>query len=324
MSISTKILIILGAILTIGALSFIIYKQNEISTRQTAIENQVVAQKELMDGIVRSSNTYATSADIEKFITANNVNLKAIKDDLSRLNASVTAVNAIIVSSSGQHQVNVPNTSTGPTNPNPVDPKNPDPYGYQTHQENLDLAENFGGTEVPIGNVGFSAWQKAPWTINVLPRDYHVTTVIGTDENQRTYVYNKFGVKVGDKEYDVKIAKAETKQEYPTAKFSWFNPRLMIGSDVGVNINQVKGEFAPSLNIGIMSYGQFLKQPDWSIIQVGVGAGLVSQKPQFSITPFAYNVGKNIPLMNNMYIGPSLHVNTAGDISVMGGIRVGM
>jgi len=324
MSLFTKILITLGAILTIGALSFIIYKQNEIANRQIAIEAQVVAQKDLIDGITRSSNTYATKDDIDKFIAANNVNLKAIQDDLDKLNASVTAVNAIIVSSSGQHQTNVPTTSTGPDNPNPVDPKNQDPYGYQAHQENLDLSEDFSGTRVPIGSVGFSAWQKSPWTINVLPREYHVTTVVGTDENQRTYFYNKFGVKVNNKEYDVKIATAETKQEYPTAKWSWWNPRLFIGADAGINVNQVKGEFAPSLNIGIMSYGQYKTQPDFSVLQVGVGVGLVSQKPQFSVTPFAYNVGKHIPLMNNLYVGPSLHVNTDGDISVMAGVRVGM
>lgn len=326
MSLSTKILIWAGAVLTIGLLAFIVYKQVEISNRQQAIETQVVLQKQLVDNIVRSQSTYATKDDIDKFIKDNGVNLKAIQDDLDKLHAEVNSVNAIIVTSNGQHGTNIPSTGTGPVNPNPtpVDPSNPDPFGYLAKQQNLDLNEDFSGVKVPIGSVGFSAWQKAPWSLTVLPREYHVTNVIGTDENQRTYVYNKFSVKAGDKTYDVKIASAQTEQVYPEAKWSWWNPRLFVGADGGVNISQPKGEFTPSINVGIMSYGRYKTQPDFSILGVGVGYGTISTKPQLIVTPVTYNIGKHIPLMNNTYIGPSLHVGTNGDISIMGGIRVGL
>ena len=171
------------ALLVVGALVFIIYKQNEISVRQQAIETQIVGQKDLIDGIVRSQSQWATKDDLDKWITSNGVNLKAIQDDLSKLHAAVTAANVISVVSSGQNAHNVQSSGTGAANPIST---TTDTYGYLAKTQLLDLHENFGGTQVPIGQVGFSAWQSAPWSISILPRNYKITNVIGADENQRT------------------------------------------------------------------------------------------------------------------------------------------
>lgn len=322
MSIFTKILLSIGAIIVMIALAFIIYSQRQISERQISIETQLVKQKELVDGITRSQNEYATKDDINKFIKDNNVNLKSIQDDLGRLGASITAANIVTVHSSGQVTNNVPSTTTGGINPVPV--TIPDPFGYLHSTQLLSLNENFGNTLVPIGQIGFSAWQQAPWNVDILPRTYKVVNVIGTDENQRAYVYNKFTVQVNNKSYDVKIDTAETKQEFPEAKWSLWNPRLFLGMDGGVTIQKVKGEFVPNVNVGIMSYGRYKNQPDFSVLQVGVGYGTVSQNIQFNIMPAAYNIGKHIPLMSNMYLGPSIHIDTGGAISIMAGIRVGL
>jgi hypothetical protein len=324
MSLSTKILIWLGGIVLVGALGFIIFKQIENSNRQLAIESQMVEQKQLIDGIVRSQSQWTTKADLEKYITDSGVNLKAIKDDLEKLHAEVNAVNVIVASSQGQHGTNIPSTGPGPTNPNPVDPKNPDPYGYMKAQQNLALNEDFGTLKVPVGTVGFSAWQEKPWNIDIKARDYQVATVVGLDENQRSYFYNKFTVKVDDKVYDIPIKTAVTKQEFPEAKWSWWNPRLFIGVDGGVGLTPVRGEFTPSLDVGIMSYGRYKTQPDFSVLQVGAGYGTISQRPQLVITPVMYNVGKSIPLMNNAYIGPSVHIGTDGNVGLMGGLRVAL
>lgn len=332
MSLSTKILIWLGVIVTLGALGFIIFKQNEISNRQAAIESQVVAQKQLVDGIVRSQSTWTTKDDMDKFIKDNGINLKAIQDDLDKLHGEVQAVNAIVVSSNGQHQGNLPSTGTGPVNPNPPTPvpcvngvcPNQDPFGYQKLQQDLALNEDFGGTKVPIGSVGFSAWQQAPWSIDIKPREYHVSTVVGTDENQRQYYYNKFTLKVDNKDYEIPIKSATTQQIYPEAKFSWFNPRLYLGVDGAVGLNPVRGEFTPNLSVQLMSYGRYKTQPDFSILQVGGGYGTVSQRPQLTIAPVSYNIGKHIPLMNNTYLGPVISVGTDGNVFVGGGLRVGL
>ena len=321
---------IVGAILLFCGMGFIILKQQENATRQLAIQTQMVQQKELIDGITRSQAQWATKADMDKFITDNGVNLKAIQDDLNKLNANVTAANQITVVSNGQVGTSIPTTHTGTANPNPTPPTTCadgtvcDPNGYQKKEQDLDLAEDFSGTKVPIGTVGFSAWQAAPWSVNIKPREYDVTNVIGTDENQKVYVYNKFGVKVDGKPYEVPIKTAQTVQEFPTAKFTFWNPRLFLGVDGGIGVNPVRGEFAPTVSLGIMSYGQYKTNPDLSVLQVGVGWGTISQRPQLVITPVAYNVGKHIPLMSNMYLGPSVAVGTDGEVTIMAALRVGL
>ncbi len=324
MSLKTKILIWVGAVLLVAALGFIIYKQFEISSRQEAIEKSNVEQKQLLDGIVRSQNSYTTRDDLEKFIKDNGLNLKTIQEDLKKLNAELQAFNVAVSSSKGQVGTNIPTTPGPGTNPNPVDPTNPDPFGYMKRQQILTLNEDFASVKVPIGTVGFSAWQKDPWDIDIKAREYKASTVVGTDENQRTYVYNKLTVTTDGKEYALPITQSQTQQVYPESKMSWFNPRLYLGVDGFVGVNPVKGEFAPSLTVQIMSYGRYKTQPDLSILQVGAGFGIVSRRPQITVTPISYNVGKHIPLMNNLYIGPTLGVSTDGNVLLGGGIKVGL
>lgn len=327
----TKILVSIGAVLLIGVLGLILYNQEKIKTQQLAIQSQIVAQQQLVDGIVRSQSQYASKADIDAFAKANDINLKAIQDNLSGLNAQVTSINIAVATSQGQHGTGVPSTPPGPGNPHnpdPVDPANPDPFGYMKNQQNLALNEDFGTVKVPFGSVGFSAWQKNPWSYDIAPREYNVDTVVGTDENQRQYFYNKFTVKTGDKTYDIPIKTATTKQEYPTAKFSFWNPRLLMGLDGGANLTRkdgITGEFTPHIGVGIMSYGQYKTTPDFSILEVGVGYGAVNKTGELVITPVAYNIGRNLfsPLMNNTYVGPSVSVGTDGSFGVGAGLRVG-
>lgn len=338
MSLSTKILIVIGTILTLGALAFIIYNQHQLSQQQTAIQTQIVQQQQLVDGIVRSQNQYATKDDMSKFASDNGLNLKAIQDNLSQLNAQLSSINVITADSTGQHNTNLPSTGTGTANPNPTNPvvvscpnggtttcPNQDPFGYQQKEQDLNLNEDFANLKVPFGQVGFSAWQPNPWSLNISPREYNVDTIVGTDVNQRQYFYSKFTVNVGGKTYDVPIKNATTKQQYPTATWSWWNPRLLMGLDGGVNIQHVQGEFTPHIDVGIMSYGQYKTTPDFSVLEVGLGYGTVNKTLEVVVTPVAYNVGKNFfsPLMNNTYVGPSLSIGTDGSFGAGLGVRVG-
>ncbi len=333
MSLINKILITLGVFVVLGMLSVIIYQQIQINKRQQAIEAQVVAQKQLVDGIVRSQNEYTTKKDLENFIKDNGINLKAIQDDVKKLRAEVIAANVVTVISKPQNGTFIPTTNTGPDNPNTTPPTcqdgkpcpNADPYGYLKSQQNLLLSEDFGTVKVPIGSVGFSAWQDKPWTLDIKSRTYSVSNVIGVDENQRTYFYNKFTVTVGDKTYTVPITKAETKQEYPDPKWYFWNPRLYLGVDSGITLSApLRGEISPGVSLAIMSYGKFKTQPDFTVLGLGVGYGAINKSAQFSLTPFTYNIGKHIPLMTNVHLGPSLQINASGDFSVMGSIKVGL
>jgi hypothetical protein len=332
-----KILIGIGSTIVVLMLGYMIYNQEKIKSQQTALQSSIVAQQTLVDGIVRSQSQYATSADLAKFAADNDLNMKAIQDNLKTLNSQLASINVITATSTGQNTTNVPTTSTGPSNPKPSTPvvvactggtatcPNQDPFGYQAKQQNLVLNEDFSNIKVPIGTVGFSAWQQNPWDVQVVPREYNVDTVVGVDENQRQTFYNKFTVKVNNKDYDIPIKTATTEQVTPKATFSFWNPRLLVGMDGGVDVNAVKGAFIPSLNLGIMSYGQFKTTPTLSVLEVGIGADVVAKTGELVITPVAFNFGNKFfsLLMNNTYVAPSVSIGTTGNITIGAGLRVG-
>lgn len=327
-----KILLFLGIITVIGMLGFVLYNQHQLSAQQTAIQTEQVAQRTLIDGIVRSQTSWATQQDVANLLAANGVNaqaLAAIQADMSSLKASLTTANVVTVNSTAQNQSGQASTGTGPANPNPPAPvancPNPDPFGFMQAQQNYALNEEFGTLKVPFGTVGFSAFQQNPWSVNVPARTYTVDNVIGTDENQRNYVYSKVNINVNNQSYQIPIASSTTEQVYPTAQFSFWNPRLLLGADGGFNASHVQGEFSPNINLGIMSYGQYKTTPDFSILEVGASYQVVNKKFALTITPAAYNVGKNLfsPLMNNTYLGPSVSVATDGSWTIGAGLRVG-
>lgn len=335
MQLSTKILITISVIVILCLFSFIIYKQIEISKQQRAIETEVVKQKELVDGITRSMSEYASKKDMEKFIKDNGVNLKAIQEDLQKLHAEIRSVNTITVVSNGYNGNNLPSSNTGPNNPNsttnPVvtcngkelSCPNQDQYGYLQKRQNLILQEPFGTTNVPFGEVGFSAWQPNPWNLKIFPRSYHVTSVVGVDENQRQYFYNKFTINVDGKQYDIKIDTAITKQEYPEAKLSWWNPRLFLTTGLSLNMDaKINGNIGTT--IGFISYGKFKTTPIFSILQLGVGYQTFSNKPSLIINPFNFNIGTLISngLINNTYIGPSIQLDVGSNTFI--GINIGV
>lgn len=328
MSLSTKILIWVGAVLLLCALGFIIFKQVENAKRQDAIEQNMVAQKQLLDGIVRSQSTWATREDVEKFARENGLNLKTIQDDLDKLHAEVSAVNVAVSHSNGQTGNHIPTVPGPVVNPNPVDPENPDPYGYQKQQQTLALNEDFSSVKVPIGSVGFSAWQKEPWNIDIKGRQYKLATVVGTDENQRSYFYNKFTVVVDNKDYVVPITSAITEQVYPTAKMSWFNPRLYLTTGGAINFTQapLQGSANIGATVGIMSYGQYKTAPTISILQIGVGYETGTQRPAAILNPINFNIGGIFPkgLINSTYVGPSLQLDTGGNVFGGANLSVGL
>lgn len=337
MSLSTKILIWLGCILTFGMLTFIVVKQIENSNRQQAIEKQNVEQKQLIDNIIRSRNEYATAKDIEIFMRDNNINIDAVKKDLSLLKADLQSVSVAIFSSKGQKSDNLPTTSIGSKNPDPNIPikcsngevcPNIDKYGYFTAQQNFDLFEDFNGKKIPIGTVGFSSWKDKPWFIDLKGRSYKIITVSGKDESQRDYFYNKVSIDVDGQSYDVKIDSSQTKQEFPEEKFSWFNPHLFLTSGGGISVNKMPVDAGANvgLTLGIMSYGQFKTHPKISILQVGVGAELTDKNLAIIVNPININMKGFLPenLVDNTYIGPSLVIDTKSNIFAGLNLSIGL
>jgi len=335
--IKNYLLVILITIL--AALSFIVfflYKNNVVLRQEKeAVEKQVVAQKDLVDNITRSMSQYTTKKDLEEYIKQSNVNYKAIKEDLDKINGKIVAANNISVITPGIKQDNVASTNSVP-NGNPQTPPqvdcngskvtcpDVDKFDHLSNKRFLSLDEPFGNVLVPFGTITFDASKEKPWGKDIKSREYKVSTVVGMDENQRHYFYNKLSIRVDNKEYDLKINKAESKEEYPKPKFSAWNPRLFLGFSGGLNVSQNQGTFGPNISVGFMSYGKFKTQPDLIFLQLGVGYSAPDKKLGIFLNPFSYNLGNHIPLIKNTYIGPSIQVDQSKNINILGTISAGL
>lgn len=74
-----------------------------------------------------------------------------------------------------------------------------------------------------------------------------------------------------------------------------------------------------------MSYGQFKTNPAISVLQVGVGYETSTARPVAILNPVNFNIGGILPkgLANNTYLGPSLQINTAGNIITGANLSIG-
>jgi hypothetical protein len=321
--------IIAGAsvLVAIVAIGFLVYKEHEMTLQQAAINTQLVAMKQLQDNVARSSATWATKEDLNVMAQQNGVNLANIQKDLNTLNATISAVNQVTINSNGSAQTNVGSTSTTPDTNHHTTPTvdcngtqipcpNADPFGYASNIQHLELTEPFGTTQVPLGNVSFDASNAKPWSDQIYARQYNITNVLGVDPDGRNYVYNKVSIDSNGKNYVVNVSNAKFEQEYPQAKFSWWNPRLMATVGGGIDVSHFGGSANAGMVVQVMSYGKTLPSPAISVLQLGAVYQTGTQKAAGILNPIAFNVGGLLPkgLVDSSFVGPSIQVDTSGNM----------
>jgi hypothetical protein len=344
MTITTKILLIIIAILTVSGVGFIIYQQHMFNVQTVEMQKSLIEQKQLLDNSIRSQSQYVNEKGFQDFVKQNQVSLDAIKKDISSIGGQLSAVNVVVANSQGQKGAGVPSTTTttGPTITDPVvkvnclDPTSnciSDKYNYFRTTQLLKLQENFGekgDVLVPIGNVEFFAGtpDNKPWSYTILPRQYKVDNTIAHTANGQTVVYNTLAIKAEGKEYTIPITSSNTVERYPESSYSWWNARLSLGLTGSASIanSMVKAEATPSISVSIMSYGRTKTNPDIRVLSLGVGYNMVDRKPAFELSPIQLNVAKSISgtFINNLWVGPVIGTNTAGAIQLGFGIQVGL
>lgn len=331
-----KIIFTIVIVLTIGLLGFIIKYQFDLLAKQKAIESSLIESKKLQEQIVRAEAKYVTKNDLEQFAKDMGLNLKPIKSDLKKLEAEIQGISRTDVETPGYVGTYLPSTDTTPREEPPGQPTVtcpsgetvpcPDQHGYLVERQELELNEPFGeGVLVPWGKAGFSAWEKKPWDLEVYARRYTAATVLSTDENGRHFVHNQFTVTVGGDTYQLPIARSQFVERYPESEFR-FGPNLFLGIDGGLSIGEgFHSAWMPNMQVSLFSYGKTKVNPEWTFLGIGVGYGIRRENIAAIVSPVNYNLGKaGIPLVDNLHIGPSISLDTAGNFGAMLGIRVGL
>lgn len=333
----TKLILVVSLIGTIILLIFLTKSIFEIKSSlneaKHKLEASSIQMKQLDDSIARSQSSYVTSDQLEKSLS--DLGLHAIQADLDRLNAKIDAINIVLISTPGFIGTNIGSTSTKPKPKNdPIVPPvipctngeciNPDKFNYLNNEQFLAINEPFTDGFVPFGSTSFKAWEQKPWSLNILPRNYSISNVVSQDEDGQMIVYNKFNIEVDGKKYPIKIKDSKTIQELRGSEF-WFNPRLQLGVGVGpVVYPKLTAEVVPTLQVSLFSYGPHRRQTTWNFLGLGIGMHTQNPSPVVSISPVNYNIGEPLPLLENLFIGPTLSVDISGNISIAGSVQVGL
>ena len=338
--INYKLIISVLLILLITSVVFIIKLELDAKKRLEFAEQQLIEMKRLQDEIVRAQSKYVSSEDLNNIAKKLDIDLGQIKNDLSGFGASIQGLGKVIASSQGKTVIRAPSTDVSP-NPSPNLPTCPDgttcpnvdPFGYLSNSQHLFLSEPFGEKQVPIGTVTFEAWEERPWNYNIFPRNYHLYTVLGEDENGRHYVYNQFKIESNGTVTEVPISTSEFVEKRPEAKFR-FDPHVNLGvafgavisteGDLEADDSRFAAEVQPTLDVSLFSYGETKVNPTFKFLGLGIGYETQTNTLGFVVNPVDYNLGENISLINNFYIGPSVGVDLEGQVFVGAGIRVGL
>jgi hypothetical protein len=341
MSAFDRLLLAVIAALVVSFGVFVFYKEEQTKNLQTQLNTSMVAQTNLINNIQRSQAQFATTSQLDAFAQQQNISLSAIQKDLDSLNATITGINAVVVNSQGQTQTNVPSTGTSP---NPTPPPSittvscpnggtttcplADTYKYTQNIQTLALNEDFSTVQVAIGQISFDASKATPWTENIYPRTYDITSTIGTNaDTDQQFVYNQLSITSNGKSQTVPITSSKFVQQVPTPSFSFWNPRLYLFTNGAVNVSSspVKGDATFGAALGIMSYGSSKITPDLAIAQIGLGYSAGTKNATVVLNPISYNVGKLIPghIVNSTMVGPTIEVDLKGNVMTGAGISIG-
>ncbi len=113
---------------------------------------------------------------------------------------------------------------------------------------------------------------------------------------------------------DVKWAKNPIK----TKHFYRWNPRI------GIQAIFTSEFFAPALDLSIASYGRTKRDMDWRFIIPSIGGANNKDGTEivFGFTPIQWNFGNIVPLVENMFLGPTVAWDTKGMMSYGAGFSI--
>ena len=190
-------------------------------------------------------------------------------------------------------------------------------YEQHTDGKDLDSVVIYRGKEktgLPLATVWYSPDQPVGkrWAYQTHPLEYKAT-ILETEKKDGTqtrsvevYAENNFTTTSKGKKFPVPI---DVKWEQNTIKdksFS-FNARLNMSMQFETK------DIYPALDLSLFSYGKTDVDMDLKFLEAYVGG--TQNDFYFGITPVSYNVGKFLPLVKNVFMGPSVSINSTGEKS---------
>lgn len=322
------------AVLAVGLIIVAYFTWKKLTEDNLQLKNEIVEFKQLTANLVRASTNWATKDDVNGLLKnlVSKDDFKAIQDDLSKLGARLSAVGQTIGTINSRVGKLEKSTSEGPATQVATcsDGKIVDVYGYTQKTQNKELMD---AKEAPVANVQFDASKDKPWSYEIYKKEFKIVNVVGKKEDGQLTFHNQLQYSIPDKDknkiYDVDLVSSQYLQVPLKNQMFWFNPILDLNVFAGGNVypfaswsGKPDNRFSLGFDLGLSfsSYGETRADSIFRFLRVGVGYDAWRQAGHFSFAPLAFNAGKFLPLMTNMYLTPQVAFDTAGGLTVGLGI----
>jgi hypothetical protein len=326
---------IVGVVLVLGVIVVGYFAWKSISEENTRLRNEITAFKHLTETLVRSSNKWATKDDLKTEMKdlLSRKDLKSLENDMESLDARLSAVGRTVGSIKRKVSELEKSDSEGPENPNVEkcdDGRIVDTHGYTKKPQIKELKNS---QEAPVAKVQFDAAKKKPWQYDVYRRDHRLVTVVGKKESGQLTFHHKLEYSIPgiDPEtlYPIDLVTSDYMQLPLKNSLYWFNPILDLNFFGGwrpYGFADGPGKSSGIISIGVdaglslSSYGETRADSWFRLFRIGAGYNAERRAAHFSFAPFAFNLGKPLPLLTNLYLTPQLGIDTAGGLTINLGI----
>jgi hypothetical protein len=184
------------------------------------------------------------------------------------------------------------------------------------------------GKELPIGWVKYHP-STGEMTQFFYPLEYKVTVIASElssgefEKHVSAVVMNDYLKAEKGVEHPLKLSDVKFERRPAMKRFS-FNPRIALGAMAGEN------GMIPALDMSFWSYGRTTVDMTWRFAGIGLGVSAPNigsgsednYRPTGVIVPAQWNVGQALPLVENLFIGPVMTLDTQGGIGWGGQLSI--
>lgn len=326
----SSILIFILVILVVASIIAGYYVYKSLSDENAKLRSDITQFKKLTESLVRSSTTWATKDDLKNDLKGflKKEDLESLENDIKKLGTDLTAVGKT-VGVIGRKVVQLEASDReGPENPNVEvcdDGRLIDIHGY-TKKPQIKLLTDMN--LAPLAEVQFNAAKDKPWSYEAFKREYKLVTAVSKKETGQLVFHHNLEYSVpekSDKSYKVNLINSQYKQVPAKSKMFWLNPRLDVNFIAGANVyGFASGPGRPDnilsmgldLGLSLSSYGETKVDSWFRLFRFSLGYDIERRAGHFGFAPIAFNLGKPLPLLTNLYLSPQIGLDTAGGLTV--------
>ncbi len=183
--------------------------------------------------------------------------------------------------------------------------------------------ESADGEKFPVGNMYYNPnMEKVEdrFTHYNMPLEFHVG-ILMTEKEDGSYdrmvelnVESPYIKKYRGKKFKMKV------KDFKWAKRKINDKKFRFHTRLGFGLNFTTDDFTPAIDVSFFSYGRTEVDMDFRFLIFSVGGD--KDKVYIGVSPFQYNVGKVLPIIENIFIGPNVIIEKSGEMKYGVGISI--